>query len=702
VCEIAAGAGILIHDMANGNRRHPGLLTAAAILLAAGAAGAQGWWNPRWPYRRMLTVQRGPDSGLPGDDVAVVTMPTAGVVGPGGADIRVVTANGTLVPTRVLMMGPGDRVRVAFAVTGGVTRYGLYFGHPTPAKAPPAPELDIRRGVLLETWAYTRGPIATLQQVRAILQSSRRLIGRDFRDTVFLGHNPFGPQTRLCSVFTGYLLCPSAGQYTFATSSRDASFLTVDGKEVVAHGGRHRAEPRAIHTGKINLTKGLHELKVYHVTAGGAPVIMAAWRPPASRRIWKIPPAAFAPVRTAKAGMLTRYGGGLQADFTPVHAGESFMGNRYFQRYAFGATTAGVGGRPSFRWEFGDGQTARGRDTEHVYLRDGLYKVTLTVQQGARTVKRSNRIVVTRPWDQVTANKLDPVADHARIVSGYDFTAADPADIAPAIDLFHRAGRKRGILRAGDALVKWNSAPAPVLAAAMPVYADTLVDAGDAARAVASLVKAAGMDKDPAVAAALTVRAGQIALKANDLDKALGLFNEAVRKYSALTTADAIRDARIGVGDVWRARADLAKARQAYESARPLVTSTFEKSAVRKGDLTRHAEDYIRQGQLIDAEDFLIQLEHEFPTEKLEGFSTLLWVRLELARKHFDAAAAAAEALVRVNPRSNYAPELLMHAAKAHAAKGQDARARAALQRVAADYPESPLAGDARKKLASK
>ncbi|MHC4717148.1 MAG: PA14 domain-containing protein, partial [Planctomycetota bacterium] len=342
--------------MADGWRRHLGAVAAAgAVLLGAGAAWGQGWWNPRWPYRRTVTVARAPASKLPGDDVAVLTMPTGGVVGPAGEDIRVIAPDGTSVPHRVLMMGPGDRVRLAFAVKGGATRYAVYFGHPQPPQ--PRPALEIRRGVLLETRAYAGGPISTFDQVRTALSRAGRLIGREFRDSIFLGHNPFGPQSRLCSLFTAHVVCPADGQYIFATSSRDASFLLVDGEVVVSNGGRHRPQRRASRTGTVRLTKGLHEVKVYHVSTGGDPVVVAAWRPPGARRLWKIPAAAFAPVRSAAPGMLTRCGRAFQADFIPVHAGEAFMANRYFQRYTFAASTSGRGPGPTFRWDFGDGQT---------------------------------------------------------------------------------------------------------------------------------------------------------------------------------------------------------------------------------------------------------------------------------------------------------------------------------------------------------
>ena len=674
-------------------------LVALVLLACAGPAWAQaGWWNYRWQYRRMVTVTDVPRTRCEGEEVGVVTMPTGGLMGRGGRDIRVVTATGLLVPHRVLMTGPGDVVRLAFALRPGHRRYFVYFGNPKSGKEPPA--LKIRRGVLLESWLYQRGPIATLRQVQHAFDTAGVLLGRDFRDKIFLGHNPFGPQGRVCNLFTAYVFCRTSGEYTFSTSSQDASFLLVDGKLVVSNGGRHRPQRRAYRRGRIDLNRGLHEIKVYHISTGWVPVIVVAWREPNAKRLWTIPPEAFTPVRRARPGMLERYGRAVQADFIPVHAGESFMANRYYQRYAFAAMTRGAVGRKVFQWDFGDGQKAAGERCEHVYLRDGPYKVTLTARLGTQTVKRVNEIYVTRPWDQVTINRLDPVADHARIVAGYDFSAADPRDIGEAIRLFKRAGMSKAILRAGDALVKRKTAPSHVLRDALGVYAEALVAAGEPARAVAALLKGAEMTRSPAVAAALSAHGGRVELKGGDPHKALQIFQHTIKSYSALTTHRAIREARIGIGDVWRKLGDYDKARAAYAAAGELRKSTFEKAAVRKGDLARHAEDYLRRRQFNDAEEYLDKLEYEFPAEKLEGFSTLLRARLELARRRYAEAAEQAEQLVRVNPRSNYAPELLMLAAEACRALGKADAARTALRRIVQNYPESPLAAKARKQLA--
>ena len=679
-------------------RRHCVVLIAAVVSAPAAAFAQAGWWNDQWPFRRAVTVSDVPQTSLPGEEVGVVTMPTGGSIQPGGGDIRVTTAGGVVVPHRVLMCGPGDVVRLAFGLRRGSTRYFVYFGNAKPDRL--GAGLDIRRGLLLETRAYAGGPIANLPQVQRAYQAAGELLGRDFRERIFLGHNPFGPQNQICNLFSGYLVCPADGEYIFSTSSQDASFLLVDGQLVVSNGGRHPPQPRAVQQGRIRLVQGLHELKVYHVNTTADPVAVAAWQGPRDRSLWAIPPEAFAPIRRAQPGMMERRGRAEQADFLPVHAGESFMANRYFQRYLFELLATPAAARGQVRWDFGDGQTSSAVRCEHVYLRNGLFKVTLTVKLGGQTLEQTNRVFVSRPWDQVILNKLDPLADHARIASGYEFTGADARDVAAAISLFQRAGMSQAILRAGQALVQRPSAHPRALAQALPVYAEALAEAGQAPRAVAALLKGAEMSKSPDVSAELTTRAGRAALAAGDLDKALGIFEQAIRKYSALTTVPAIREAHIGVGDVWRQRGDYGKAAAAYQAAAPLQKSSFEKSAVRRGDLARQAEDYIRRGLLADASRALDELEYEFPAERLEGFSALLRVKLELAWRHYAAAAEHAELLVRVNPRSSYAAELLMLASQAYRRQAKAELSRAALERIVKGYPESPLAAQAKAALA--
>ncbi|HUS48021.1 MAG TPA: PKD domain-containing protein, partial [Phycisphaerae bacterium] len=389
------------------------LVLAGGWAPAAARAEGPAWWNASWQYRREIDVGEQKPTGLAGDDIAVVTMPTGGQVKSDGSDVRVVSARGVTTPCRALMVGPGDLVRVALAIRPGETKYHVYFGNANPPKS--SEKLDIRRGVLLETWKYEGGRIRTLEQARDVLSAgSKTFVGADFLDRIFLGHNPFGPQEDVARIFTGWLICPADGEYMFVTSSTNASFLLIDDKLVVDNGGWHGPQRDIRKNGRITLKAGLHKLTMYHVSGGGDPIAVAAWRPPGRDRVEVIPREAFAPVAAGKPGVMRRCGHDVGIDFLYEHPGEAFMANRYYQRYAFRALAAGnLGRNVQWQWDFGDGQKAEGEKVEHVYLTDGEHAVTLTVRTGLGVFKQTNRLYVSRPWDRVTQAEQESVRSYA-------------------------------------------------------------------------------------------------------------------------------------------------------------------------------------------------------------------------------------------------------------------------------------------------
>jgi TolA-binding protein len=58
--------------------------------------------------------------------------------------------------------------------------------------------------------------------------------------------------------------------------------------------------------------------------------------------------------------------------------------------------------------------------------------------------------------------------------------------------------------------------------------------------------------------------------------------------------------------------------------------------------------------------------------------------------------------LVKVNPASNYGAELLMIAYEAHLRLRQPDEAKKVLRQIVKDFPESPLAAEAAKRLGGK
>ncbi len=630
----------------DGARARPFLLTASVlgVLLAPQAsalADGRQWWNRAWPWRREVHVDV-QASRLPGLDAAWAELWGHGQVKPGGASIRVTTSRARPANFFVMQTGPGDLVRVCFEVSGGKDRYYVYYGNE--GAEPEKPTWRPQRGVLLEGWRFRGGSIESLDLTRRAIDKAGEVLGRTFVPNVFLGHDPFGPPSHYCHKYTGWLNCPKRGDYTFCTTSKDASFLLIDGKMVVQWPGRHGPVADARHSGRVSLDPGLHELTYYHVSIGARGRAVAAWQPPGAGRPTVIPPKAFAPIAKGRLGDLDRYGDPTQADMTISGPEESFVNNHYTFRYVFEARlSGGRSSRVQYRWDFGDGATAEGERVEHVYLSPGLRTVSLTAKRGGRPSSLRNRIEVHRDWNRVIERKLEPVKQHADIVATYPFEALAPQDLIAAIHLLDRGGRDAERMKALAALPRRVDQVEPrAVLKTLPELYDLLV-IGPHPKRLARLQpetarQAAGLFEQierqaPSVRAkaAAGELAGRVWLhEVGDLNRAEACFRRVVEHYGDRVRDPAVRLARIGLGEVWLRTGRYRQARQAFEQAGELRSD--DKRTVRIGSLAQMVEDYTRRSEFKHAAEKLDDWETAYPTERLRGYSTLLRAKLYFAQ----------------------------------------------------------------------
>ena len=75
-------------------------------------------------------------------------------------------------------------------------------------------------------------------------------------------------------VWTGYLVVPETGTYTFTTTSDDGSMLAIDGFQVVDNGGNHVPLTRS---GEIRLPRGPHAFRLEYFQGGGGYEIGWQW-----------------------------------------------------------------------------------------------------------------------------------------------------------------------------------------------------------------------------------------------------------------------------------------------------------------------------------------------------------------------------------------------------------------------------------------
>ncbi len=681
----------------------------AALLLTTiltGQANAAGWWNINWPYR--VKVKLNPEDisrlkkhELPGNDIAVVQFLTAGLTKKNGEDIRVVTTSGTELASRILHVGPGDLLSLAFAIRPGVDRYHIYFGNQTADR--PAKTLEIQRGVLQEVWPYDGGPANNISQAKQALARAKKkpIIGRGFRDRIFAGYDPFSPQNKIVTEYTAYFLAEKSGEYLFVTSSNNASFLFINDRLVVDNGGWHSPQRDTRKNGKISLKKGLNKLTLLQINPWGWPIAVVAYREPGNTKTSIMPPGVFTEILTGQADPIEHYGQAVNIDFSVSQSGEVFMENRYYQRRVFIAQKSGSFlDKNGWLWDFGDGLAVAGPgETPHVYLTPGTYKITLQHKTNP-ALKRTHSVHIDRDWDKVTQNNLDSLKDYAKIVASYDFRALTPKANMEAVLLFKRAGAFESLHKACEAFLERDKAGNAEIRTILPIYIEALLPIGQAGLGVKTLKHAATMTRNPTVQAEVLVQAGQLQLDPlKQPDEAMKTFEDILTRLAKDASAEIIRDAQIGLGDARLARGNLDQARAAYIQAGIMDDNAKSRQAIVKGDFARQAEDYIRRKDYTAAREILDKWENTLPGDKAEGFSTLLRCKMLLARKKYDAAASTAETLVNANPGSNYAPELLMQAAEAYGELKETNKANLCFEKIIENYRESPLFNTAAEKL---
>ena len=358
-----------------------------------------------------------------------------------GKNVVVSARNRTLVPIRVLQLGPGDVCRLAFQPIQGQRDYDIFYGGPPPEE--PLPPWTSRDGLLLETRRFRECNLNEFEAVRRAFEAAAP-IAADYVADINHCWNPVSlDQGPFFSHFSGWLRVPAADTYGLITSSQDCSFLLIDDRVVASAPGRHGAlgDVRPGTRKDIHLSAGQHKFDYYHAAAGDrAAVMIAAWVPhPMSDkdRPSAFPPDAFGQryVGHLPTGRVSLRSGKLAPDFEVKIGGELPLPDNPLAlvNVAFrdlSPKALSMQGKPL--WEFGDGQTSTLPDPYHVYLHPGLYTVKLSARHGDRTVETANRLYVDRPisypQDKQKPRQLD---QYLRILETYEPRTLDAASSAP-------------------------------------------------------------------------------------------------------------------------------------------------------------------------------------------------------------------------------------------------------------------------------
>lgn len=679
------------------------MFSALLLLLVLPTERANGeqlppWWDEAWPCRRVFRILRTPPNLQVTNAVAVEFL-TGGRVQPDGRDVRVVGPEGQEVRSRVLRVEPEGVTAVAFEVLQPGGLYAVYYGHP---QAPPRSEENWlpRGGILLETRLRPPGPCRNLQDFRALLGASEERFGLGFREQIADPYNPFGPSDYYLSLYHAYLYCPEDGEYSFAISSDDSSFLLLDGEQVVAWAGEHPYVADARHHGEVTLQRGVHELWYLHEEREVEQLAYAAWKKPSATAYATITAADCLRLLKAEQVAYEKQGQRVAADFTVTKVIPLQFGEWRVNYVRLRSRSTGPG-PVACRWDFGDGVTAEGEIGQHLFLTTGEQRITLFAAANGYQDRVSQRLNLPpeewpHPQSEWTLRYLFPLC------SEYPLSALEEEALWNLWQVALALEQKSFAFLCGRAyLARFGTlAKAAAYLAFAELCREEEIQRPQTAAETYQQLLALG-------ATGATARTAQLNLAEvyfRDLDDAA-----AARKWyeDLLTrpqdfTAEDRQLALSRLGDLYLWAGDREAARKAYQAGEELRGEplTLTQRRVRVGGYVEAIETYLNAGEIEAALAQLEEWERTLPLTKLEGLPFFWRGRCYLQQEKYQRAINFLTRAIQTNRAGAYVPQAYLLRGDAHRAQGNAEAARYNYQKVVADFPESPAAQEARQRLA--
>lgn len=676
----------------------PFFLAAIAAIGSCSPTFASEALYRRYKARRTFVPDKGTHNPFGRSDVLAADFLTTGFAQADGSDIRAFAGNaGRAAELKIMMMGPGDRARIAVRMLPGVNEYTVCYGGPRDARRGKW-EPDV--GLILETRRFNGGDVRNARQMQALVKASGPRYGTWFVPHVFQGFNLFGPSDRYVSIYRGWLDAPKTGRYRFATTSDDASYFYVDGKVVSCKPRWGRGPPNARFAGQpVALSAGPHKVEYYHVEGDQWQFCVGAWQPP-GERFQLIPPKAFPGVFTAKQVGLRVTGSSAPIDLAFRAAGEvDYEGHRLFKVKFRDATPDRSSRGYSSKWFFGDGTSSEERHPEHVYFRSGEYTVTFALVRGRGLSRIRQKIIVGADWEHQGQRRGDTAARYYEFVKKYDFKSMKSLDLDAALTFFVALGRDLEIIRTAAALF-----PRTDDVASKTVYRNAVL-LGERLRdlkhmpdeALLVFRAALGRQADEGNKAKLRRRIGDTLLYAlRKPDEALAEYRQVLDRHGKLED-NVVRLAQLRLGDVYKAKADYDRALAAYKKAAGMLPykRSHAVNSVRRGAFAQSIQGYLRQKQFDEAQNLLDIWGWEHPLDRIAGEWSLVAAEVALAKGDKGAALREAMDCANANGSGPHADALLAFAGRTHVDEGRGAEAVKIARRIQQKYPESAFQEEA-------
>jgi len=630
--------------------------------------------------------------------------------------VRVFTDTGIPVGCDLLWSTPGEPTTFLFDSTSGAKRYQVYMG----SNWPPMHLANAKSGVVLESRESDGRIINSLPDMfQAWNQSSNKVLGRAIVTSIFEGGNRFGPQGNLLEHFQGWFDVAAQEYLQLAVISVDATFVLIDGKEVVEWPGVHHFGPGlgGQHQGAVDLSPGLHVLDYYNahvhtddqrppvvccLAAKGGAFIQWTMLMPGSgffRPITRDHIASYDLQASSTGALAIQWANKdqslLQADIPDI--------GLISMQLSCPAPTTGT-----LVWTFDDGTTAEGQSVIHIFPRPGMRTVRLTLKDGDKQLAAVRQTVSVHPnWAKETGQPPHLIPEQESDIMARDpatFSASDLVSCSALFGAYEKSDDLLKILPAVCARMKEFSEPdLPYLKDGALFLARSdwthFTEEIELLRALIGRYPQANPSPQMvAMAGECRLALARLLLRTSDHTDEVRSLLDAIN-LPALT-GDEQRSMNILRADLALASGDVAGAKKQYETLTGHPSGPDERSSIRRTAKIGQARAFLDRKDFEAADNSLNEVAWEFPIEKMASDWALTRLRLYQEENLPVVAYLWAKRLLPViteNGRS----ELLFRLTDLALGQGDNSLAHKTLAELLEKHPYSEEAAEAKEKWPS-
>jgi hypothetical protein len=632
--------------------------------------------------------------------------------------IRVFTDHGIAVGSDLLWTAPGEPATLLFDASSGAKRYQVYLGSNWPVMH----LSDPKAGVWLESRDGDGKVINSLPDMLQAWNASGKINGRALLDGIWEGGNRFGPEGNLLEHFQGWFQLPVAEHLQLAVVSSDATFVLVDGKEIVEWPGLHPFGPGVAgqHQGAVDLPAGLHSLDYYnaYVAPNGPwpPLLCSLAAKGGSLQSWNMlgphnpffRPIAHARVvsyelQASPAGSMPGAAPALAIDWVDQEQSLIYTNMPDIGLISMQLTClAPVQG--ALTWTFDDGSTAQGPSVKHLFPRPGMRTVHLSLQGGGNAAALSQTISVHPDWPHPDNETQQLYPEHEADIMARDPATLPAPDLVGCVALFGAYQKPDDLLKLLPAVcakmkeIKDGDLPW-VKDAALFLARNEWGHVADETQLLRALIdRSTAANPSPqlvAVGSECRLGLAQLLLKNSDDTDQVRSLVDAINSPSL--AGDEPRLLAILRGDLAMATGDVAGAKKQYEALTGPPSGPDARSSIRTTAKIGQARAFLDRQDFEAAADSLNEIAWQSPIEKMSPDWALTRLRLYQGQNLPDVAYLWARRLLPVVTESGRS-ELLFRLTGLAFARGDNDLAKKTLSELLKKYPYSEEAAQAKEK----